>query len=181
LASRQAFHCQEAEIVSIDLDPEALHLSQQQVVGMNANVKTTFISEHVLTALRRFSKDTNEIGTYDAILFGGLFDYLPDRMIAFLLKVAMRLLRPGGEICFSRVSIDSPDRTFMKWFGDWELLERDEQSLLRICNEAGIDAHAVSLRRKRCNIAILGRVMKCEATPMDLRGRESGLSARLDQ
>jgi extracellular factor (EF) 3-hydroxypalmitic acid methyl ester biosynthesis protein len=73
------------------------------------------------------------LGSFDAVLFGGLFDYIPDRIISLVLKKSRFLLGPGGEIIFSQVSRDNPDRVFMKWFGDWELIERNESQVKDLC------------------------------------------------
>jgi extracellular factor (EF) 3-hydroxypalmitic acid methyl ester biosynthesis protein len=153
---------EEAEIVLIDLDPEALAFSEKQLGSFAANVKVSCLNHDVLRAMRRLCSEARGIGSYDAVLFGGLFDYLPDRIVVLLLSLARRLLRRGGELFFSQVSPANPDRIFMEWYGDWVLLERDEQALLHLCREAGIDPATVTLTRERCGIAILGRAKQLD-------------------
>ena len=149
---------QGAEFVLVDLDGAALSFAKGELNGRTAGVRTRFLNEHVLGAMKALVSNADETGTYDGILFGGLFDYLSDRMIVRLLRMAMRLLRPDGQILFSQVSRDNPDRTFMKWYGDWELRERDEQELLRICADAGAGPASVLFRRERCGISILCKI-----------------------
>jgi extracellular factor (EF) 3-hydroxypalmitic acid methyl ester biosynthesis protein len=148
----------ESEIVLVDLDPEAISFSRRQLSRFSRRVKFTFLNRDVLRAVRRLYGSIQEIGTYDAVLFGGLFDYLPDRYIVLLLRLANNLLKPHGEILFSQVSTDNPNRTYMKWYGDWELLERDEEALLQLCEEAGVHRDAVVFTREQSGVAILGRV-----------------------
>jgi SAM-dependent methyltransferase len=151
----------EAELVFVDLDPSAISFAESQLKESISGVKTRFLVGHVLSVIKELSANVYEVGTYDAILFGGLFDYLPDRMIIHLLRMAMRLLRPDGQILFSQVSPDNPDRTFMKWYGDWELRQRDEQALRGLCSGAGVELSRVKFRRERCGIAILAQIGNC--------------------
>jgi hypothetical protein len=59
----------------------------------------------------------------DAVTFGGLFDYLPDRAAVFVLRKSLKLLQDGGQLFFTQVSRSNPDSTFMDWWGDWRLIE----------------------------------------------------------
>jgi extracellular factor (EF) 3-hydroxypalmitic acid methyl ester biosynthesis protein len=148
----------ESEFVLVDLDPEAISFSQRQLSRFSDRVKFTFLNRDILRAVKRLCGSIQEVGTYDAVLFGGLFDYLPDRYIILLLGLAKQLLKPDGEIFFSQVSTDNPNRTYMKWYGDWELLERDEDALLQLCEEANLHRDTVVFTREQSGVAILGRV-----------------------
>jgi ubiquinone/menaquinone biosynthesis C-methylase UbiE len=137
----------------VDMDASALDFSRQKLLELTPHISFSFINDDVLRAMRRLARV--ERGTYDAVIFGGLFDYLPDRLIVLSLRNAQRLLNPEGEILFSQVSHDNPNRTFMKWYGDWILNERDETALRSLCQEAGFPSDVVRFSREKTGTAIL--------------------------
>src|SRR5262245_28370622 len=150
------------EVILADLDPEALVFSELKLKKNDRGLAFTYIAGDVLQVIRRFSR-RDDLGSFDAILFGGLFDYIPDRIISLVLKKSRFLLAPGGEIMFSQVSRDNPDRVFMRWFGDWELLERDESQLKDLCLRAGFEKTHISMEREPTNCAIIC----CLSSPSD--------------
>lgn len=158
LALQQVAPPQGTELVLIDLDADAISFSRNRIEESAPEIRIKFLTEHVYSAIKQLSATQDEVMSYDAIIFGGLFDYLADRIVVRILRMAVQLLRPDGQILFSQVSPDNPDRTFMKWYGDWELRERDEQALSRLCCGAGVDPGRVIFRRERCGIAILAQI-----------------------
>lgn len=161
------------EIVLVDLDPRALEFAQPKLNSLaDANkrdIKFTCINDDALHALRSVRTSSRERG-YDALLFGGLFDYLSDRQVVMLLKVARRVVKSGGHILFSQVSTDNPNRVLMEWYADWKLIERDEHSILSLCMEAGFAPGDVELFREKTGVAIMGR-LKILANAIDV-GRQ---------
>ena len=148
----------DAEVLLADLDPRALafsrsHLANQTHVGIG------YTEADVISLVRNLG-GARPVRTWDAILFGGLFDYVPDDAIAFILRRAVKLLAPGGSILFSQVSTTNPDRTAMEWFCDWRLLERDEDHVRRLTVDAGIDGNDVALWRDASGVTVL-----CEIRP----------------
>ncbi len=147
------------EMLLTDLDPQALRFSKAKLKNVRHGINFSFAQEDVLKTVRRLHQQ-GEAGTFDAIIFGGLFDYIPDRVLRLVLKQSRHLLKTSGEMLFSQVSRDNPDRTFMKWFGDWELIERSEDDLTALCTEAEIPAEQVCMWRERSNCAILCHIAK---------------------
>jgi extracellular factor (EF) 3-hydroxypalmitic acid methyl ester biosynthesis protein len=145
------------EVILADLDSEALSFSELKLKQNDRGLVFTYVADDVLQVIRRFSR-REDLGSFDAVLFGGLFDYIPDRIISLILKKSRFLLAPGGEIMFSQVSRDNPDRVFMKWFGDWELIERDESQLRDLCLGAGFQETDISTKREYTNCAIICRL-----------------------
>jgi len=150
------------EVILADLDPEALGFSELKLKKTDRGVVFTYVAGDVLQVIRSFSR-RNDLGSFNGVLFGGLFDYIPDRIISLVLKKSRFLLAPGGEIMFSQVSRDNPDRVFMRWFGDWELLERDESQLKDLCLRAGFEKTHISMEREPTNCAIIC----CLSSPSD--------------
>ena len=156
-AMRWLQHDSKGEIILTDLDPKALQFSRSKLKNSRHGIEFTFVQEDVLKTIRRLLQQ-GEGGTFDGIIFGGLFDYISDRVIRLILKQARQLLKSDGEMLFSQVSKDNPDRTFMKWFGDWSLIERNEADLSALCAEAEIAPEQVRMWRERSNCAILCHV-----------------------
>jgi SAM-dependent methyltransferase len=146
-----------AEIVLVDMDGDALASSEARLAPLaHPNVRLTYEKNDAIRAVRNRIK--NDDDRFDGILFGGLFDYLQDRHIELLLKMAKRLLRPSGQILFSQVAPDNPDRTYMEWFGDWKLLLRDEAHVLRLAESAGFARDAIAIEREPSGCAIVCRL-----------------------
>ena len=145
------------EVILADLDPEALGFSELKLKENDRGLVFTYVAGYVLQVIRRFSR-REDFGSFDAVLFGGLFDYIPDRIISLVLKKSRFLLAPGGEIMFSQVSKNNPDRVFMKWFGDWELIERNESQLRDLCVRAGFHETNITMKREQTNCAIICRL-----------------------
>jgi hypothetical protein len=156
-ATRWLQHDCVGEIVLVDLDPQALRFSRSKLRNARHGIQFTYMQGDVLKTVRKFLQQ-GEAGTFDAILFGGLFDYISDRILRLLLKQSRHLLKGNGEMLFSQVSKFNPDRTFMKWFGDWQLIERDEEDLLNLCRDAEIAEEQVFMWRERSKCAILCHV-----------------------
>ena len=149
---------QRAKVTLADLDPDALRASREELADVPPGVSLSFAQGDVLRLLRKL--DRNGQTKFDAIVFGGLFDYLDDRRSALVLRVAWGLLSDTGEIMFSQVARGNPDRAFMNWYGAWELLERNEDDLLRLCTAAGIPAQAIRMRRTGSELAIICRICR---------------------
>lgn len=149
-----------AQITLIDLDPQALSFSESLLHPVQPEtVRITYSQADVVQGLRRLSKQHNT-QKVDAIMFGGLFDYLPDRIVTFVLSRAMGMLGNHGRIFFSQVSPSNPDQTFMDWWGDWRLIQRNESDLLRLCQEAGLSNDQVVFSRDSTGCAIVATVTK---------------------
>lgn len=149
-----------ADITLIDLDQHALSFARKRLTQASGDLAIQCVNGDLCSAMRHLLKGAR--GAYSGILFGGIFDYLPDRVVVHVLRIARQMLTPDGELFFSQVSTSNPERTFMKWYGDWVLTERDEDSLHRLCLQAGFDSCEGSLHRERQGITIVGRIKPCE-------------------
>ena len=69
-----------------------------------------FVRGFVPRVLRR----VRDLGPFDLILAGGLFDYLTDRFITRTLAEAWdTLLAPGGRIVFTNIATGNPYRVWI--------------------------------------------------------------------
>jgi extracellular factor (EF) 3-hydroxypalmitic acid methyl ester biosynthesis protein len=70
-------------------------------------------------------------GSFDLVLAGGLFDYLPERPANFLIRtVCDRLLAPKGRFFFTNLGQNNPYRVWMEYMANWQLIERSKSELL---------------------------------------------------
>ncbi len=143
-----------ARFVMCDSDPDALAFSAGRLTAIADRCR--FVHGMVPRVLRQVRDD----GPYHLIFAGGLFDYLSDRLVALSLGAAWRtLLAPGGRIVFTNIARGNPFRVWLENLAEWQLIERAESDVERICREAGISA-PVTLDRESTGLALLASVRK---------------------
>jgi O-methyltransferase involved in polyketide biosynthesis len=74
------------------------------------------------------------------ILAGGLFDYLNDRQVVWLLPKLMAALGPGGRLCFTNIASGNPDRVWLDYLAGWHLIERSESDIGRLIADSCLPA-----------------------------------------
>lgn len=143
------------EIWLNDLDPGALQFSRDALGSISE--RCHFVEGDALTAARRLPR-----GVFDLVLSGGLFDYLDDRSAALLIQMAYRLLAEGGVFFFTNIAAGNPYRTLIEYFGNWTLIERTEEQIYQLCEQARIGRGNVSIRREETGLALIIEVTKLE-------------------
>ncbi len=114
----------------IDIEEDALNLASDRLEWA-ADVEV--ICGDAVRALRKM--DTQ----FDRIVFGGLFDYLSDKTIILLLKLARtRLLKKGGRIVFTNLSTNNPFAVWLENMAAWKMIYRDANALALLAKKAGI-------------------------------------------
>ena len=142
------------EIVLNDYEPAALELAEQRLRPVTA--KYRLIPGNMIRMPKRLAHG----GRFDLVLAGGLFDYLSDRAVAFLVHAIYQdLLTPGGVLLFTNMAEGNPWRLLMEYGSDWNLVERSEGRILRICHEAGIPPSSISLAREATGLTVITRVV----------------------
>ncbi|MFI6096037.1 class I SAM-dependent methyltransferase [Lentzea sp. NPDC051213] len=131
-----------------DVDPDALALARKHLGQLND--ATTVVAGNVFRALGRLA----ELGPFDLVLAGGLYDYLNDRAAVRLTEAVLRTLcRPGGTFHFSAIAAGNPFRWSMEYLLDWSLIERDEAAV-----RALLPGQEVSIGREQTGLALLTHV-----------------------
>jgi extracellular factor (EF) 3-hydroxypalmitic acid methyl ester biosynthesis protein len=96
---------------------------------------------------------------YDLVWSAGLFDYLEDDLFVRLLRKLSEAVSSGGELVVGNFSNQNTNRSYME-FGGWQLIHRDEDELLGLSNEAGIQGAAVRVDQEPNGINLFIRIRK---------------------
>ncbi|MGH6681698.1 MAG: class I SAM-dependent methyltransferase [Bradyrhizobium sp.] len=138
-----------SEVVLLDLDQNALRLAQDRL--------QRYCEVHSICGdVRRGIRKAQGEGPFDIVVCGGLFDYLDDRTIAFLLKdLRERAVKSGGSIIFTNIANENPFRGWMEAIADWQLVHRSESDIRRIVDDAGFDSLDLRVRRDQTGLTHL--------------------------
>ncbi len=143
------------EIVLNDFEPAALALADIRLRAATSRIRL----EH--GNVLRASKRLTCCPSFNLVIAGGLFDYLTDKAIIFLLHTIHEdLLAPNGVLLFSNLAKGNPWRTLMGHVSNWSLNERTEGQIRQLCLDAGIPQSALFIKRETTGLAILTRVVK---------------------
>lgn len=146
------------EFVLNDTEQEALDVAKEKLSSIQEQCQ--FISGNVVEFL---AWEAEDLGTFDLILTGGLFDYLEEKHVHFVLKYAHNdLLKPGGIFFFTNIAKDNPYRAWMEYLADWVLLERDEEKLMQIISGSKFSSEQVSIERDQTRLTCLVQIKQPE-------------------
>lgn len=138
-----------SEIVLLDLDQDALRLAQDRL--------QRYCEVHTICGdVRRGIRKAQDEGPFDIAVCGGLFDYLDDRTIVFLLKeLRERAVKSGGSVLFTNVAAGNPFRVWMEAIADWRLIHRSEADIRRLVETVGFDLDQLHVRRDETGLTYL--------------------------
>jgi extracellular factor (EF) 3-hydroxypalmitic acid methyl ester biosynthesis protein len=149
----------EGEIHLNDADAGALELAQRKLEPIAE--RCHFVHGNALKVARRFAQTEK----FDLVVAGGLFDYLPDRHITYLVDSVFRLLlRDEGRLFFTNITRPNPWRSLIESMGDWFLIERSAADIRGLCDQAGVPSDAVSIERDETGLAMLVDVVRRPGT-----------------
>jgi extracellular factor (EF) 3-hydroxypalmitic acid methyl ester biosynthesis protein len=141
------------EFVLCDSDADALAFSRAALEPIAD--RCALVHGMVPRALRAVRRH----GPYHLILAGGLFDYLPDRVVQRTLAIAATsLLAPEGRIVFTNLASGNPFRIWLEYLADWPLLERSEADVENIIRAAGLASPV--LTRDSTHLTILASIWR---------------------
>jgi len=129
------------EIWLNDADLDALEFAQSKLDGVRDRLHVLY--GNALSVVRTLKT------RFDLVMAGGLFDYLDDRAAALLIRMIVdRVVAPGGVFFFTNIATENPYRPLIEYFGDWFLIERSEEDIVRICEAAGVSRERVTITRE---------------------------------
>lgn len=117
--------------VVVDQDRDALSLSRARLDVLGDRVIP------VAGNLFRLGRDLATRGPFDAIVLGGLLDYLDVRQAEYLMeRIVGPLLAPGGRMLVTNIVERQPFRVWIEYLANWSLIERSEQEVGRLARLA---------------------------------------------
>ncbi|MFN6538730.1 MAG: class I SAM-dependent methyltransferase [Nostoc sp. EkiNYC01] len=133
-----------------DMDADALEHSVRYLPLLASVIE--LVPGDVFKATKKF----RSLAPLDLIVVGGLFDYLSDRQITWLLPKLYSILAIGGRICFTNLAQANPDRVWLQYIANWILIERSAADIERLVSESGLtDLLCLSITRDKTGLTLL--------------------------
>jgi hypothetical protein len=138
-----------------DADSDALQYSLCHLESILPKIK--LIPGDVFKSIRSFQA----YKPYHQILAGGLFDYLTDRQIEWLIPKLIDLLHLGGSVCFTNIANGNPDRVWIEYLANWHITERGEADIERLVhNSCDLGKIDLSVERDSTGLTLLVKLKK---------------------
>lgn len=130
-----------SKVVLLDLDQDALRLAQGRL-SRYCDVQP------ICGDVRRGIRKAQNEGPFDVVVCGGLFDYIDERTIVFLLKELREcVVKVDGRILFTNIAEENHFRGWMEAIADWKLIHRSEADIRRIVETAGFNLDHLCIQR----------------------------------
>jgi extracellular factor (EF) 3-hydroxypalmitic acid methyl ester biosynthesis protein len=137
--------------VLVDTDADALSYARGEL-GPLAE-KCEFVHQNAMRYVRQAAQRGEK---FDLVYAGGLFDYLTDDKVSFIVRTAWeQLLKPGGRLLFTNLAREHLHRYTIEYGTQWQLILRSEQSVLDLCGRLGIDASRITIERDSTGVTLL--------------------------
>lgn len=148
-----------SEFWLLDLDPVAIELAEKNLQPFVAGTKLHCQAENLVRLPNR-RRLLEQLPGSDLVVCTGFFDYLEDEVAASLLKTFWQLLRPGGQAWVFNFAPWNPTRAYMEWIGNWYLIYRTREDLVRLATNADINSHDFEITAEASGIDLLLRCKK---------------------
>ena len=120
-------HTEMIEAFCVDIDPQALEYTNNQVNAFSHRASIRLMSDNVIWwALGGGRLDYD---LQDIIYTAGLADYLNRRLFQALVNRCHEHLKPGGVLIVGNFGPQNPNRVFMDHILNWKLFYRDSAEL----------------------------------------------------
>ena len=145
-----------ASFVLNDSDEEAVARARGRLEASagSAALRAESVVGNPLRAVARQRRNS-----FDLVMVGGILDYLTTSQASFLVRHALRVLKPGGRLMVTNVARGNPYRIWVEYFVDWLLVERSRAELLDLlCVESADDD--VEIEAESSGITLIARARK---------------------
>ncbi|HAR63587.1 MAG TPA: hypothetical protein DF296_13755 [Candidatus Margulisbacteria bacterium] len=116
----------------LDADKSALEYAKNELSSLtNENINITYHHQNIF----EMTKYTLNTGEQDLIYSLGLFDYLNDGLFIRCAKNLYDLLNDTGKLVIGNVSITNTTRAYMSLVGEWNIIHRSEEELIKIAQK----------------------------------------------
>lgn len=139
----------QGSFVLVDADVAALSFARKRLIRLGSRC------EYVAGTVPRVLSKLQAHGSFDLVVAGGLFDYLPDRWAIATLASIGKLLKPNGRLLFSNIATGNPFRPWIEYLADWTLIERDNADMERLIVEAAFPVGTQRIFRDSTSLALM--------------------------
>ena len=84
---------------------------------------------------------------FDFVYSAGLFDYLNDKLASKLIDKLYHSVSSGGTLLIPNFAPGLLEQGYMETFMDWKLIYRNEEQMIQLALDAGIDINNIHLYR----------------------------------
>lgn len=142
--------------VLVDTDADALEYARGKLGALAE--KCEFVHQNAMRYVRHAAQRGEK---FDLVYAGGLFDYLSDDKVSFIVRTAWeQLLKPGGRLLFTNLADEHLHRYTIEYCTQWQLILRSEQSVRELCARLGIDPSLVTMERDSTGITLLVEIRR---------------------
>lgn len=136
----------------VDVDKNAVSYAQGLMSGWTAKANIAWEVGNV------FRIRPSE--TYNMVWSAGLFDYLDEKFAAALAKRMWAWTKKGGKMIIGNFHPRNESRNYMEWVGDWLLIHRTEDEMLKFLYDAGIPKSCVTFEQEPLGVNIFAVISK---------------------
>lgn len=122
----------------IDAEPKAIEEISRKIQSFIPITKTNFnvnLFNYNILKYIKISRKDEMINNQNLIFAGGLFDYLVDKVAQRLIEAMFALLAKNGTIVITNFSKSIPSRAYLELLGEWYLILRNEEDMLKLCSQ----------------------------------------------
>lgn len=145
----------EGELILNDIDPAALAFAGTRLAAATKHFRP--LRANVLSAIRILRREM----PFHLVVAGGLFDYIPDRLLTLVLETIFHhLLISGGTLLFTNIADGNVFRPLMSYAVNWQLIERSEKEVRDLCHAASIPAEVIEIERDESQLTWIVKLRK---------------------
>jgi len=142
------------------IDPKSLHTTcidmDRKAIDYAKNLCGKYADEIDFINANVFKFQTDK--KFDVIWSAGLFDYFNDQAFVQILKQLRLNVKEKGEMVIGNFSNSNPNRILMEVFTDWFLYHRDEEKLINLAMEAGVEKSNAFVEHEELGVNLFLRI-----------------------
>jgi extracellular factor (EF) 3-hydroxypalmitic acid methyl ester biosynthesis protein len=116
----------------LDMDAFALIDFKDQIQYLQVdNFEVELINKNLLNILANRVEDPIK-RQYSLTYCAGMFDYFSEKICKRIIDYLIKHTKPGGQVIVTNVHENSYARRFMDYGGEWELILRDEEKMIKM-------------------------------------------------
>jgi len=131
-------------ITLMDLDSAALDHARLQIEPLLDEGRLRCVRENLFRIPQK-ARAREELGEVDFLVCSGLFDYLDDQAAVAMLSTFWSQLAPAGTLLAFNFGPRNTSRDYMEWIGNWYLIYRDRDEMLRLAEQSELDAGRLTI------------------------------------